>query len=63
MISLQLFLGFVHPGHVLERDLLLLHGEQPGLALAEGKRLVSAGLHLPDHEEPQRRQQNESGPD
>ena len=57
----QLFLGFVHAGHVLEGDLLLLHREQSGLALAEGKRLIPAGLHLADHEEPQRSQQNERG--
>ena len=32
---LQLFLGFVDAGHILEGDLLLLHGEQAGAALAE----------------------------
>ena len=31
----QFFLGFIHTGHVLERDLLLLHREQPGPALTE----------------------------
>ncbi len=55
----QLFLGFIHAGDVLERHLLLLHGEQAGAALAEGQRLVAAGLHLADHDEPQRAQQHE----
>src|SRR5438067_9639401 len=55
----QLFFGFIHAGHVFERDFLLLHGEQAGAALAEAERLVSAGLHLADHEEPQRGEQNE----
>ena len=50
---LQLFFGFIDAGHVLERDLLLLHGEQPRPALAERQSLVPAGLHLPDHEKPQ----------
>ena len=52
---LQLFLGLIHAGHVFEGDLLLLHGEQAGPALAEGQRLVAAALHLPQHEEPQGR--------
>src|SRR5258707_13917731 len=30
----QLFLGFIHASHVLERDFLLLHGEQARAALA-----------------------------
>ena len=50
---LQLFLGFVDAGHILERDFLLLHGEQARAALAERQRLVSAALHLAEHEEPQ----------
>ena len=56
---LQLFLGFIHAGDVFERHLLLLHGEQAGAALAERQRLVAAGLHLADHDEPQRAQQDE----
>ena len=56
---LELFLGFIHAGHVFERDLLLLHGEQAGAALAERQRLVAAGLHLADHDEPQRAEQDE----
>jgi len=39
---LQLFLGFVHAGHVFERDFLLLHAEQARAALAERERLVAA---------------------
>ena len=56
---LQLFLGFIHAGDVFERHLLLLHGEQARPALAERQRLVAAGLHLADHDEPQRAQQDE----
>ncbi len=56
---LELFLGFIHAGDVFERHLLLLHGEQAGSALAERQRLVAAGLHLADHDEPQCAQQNE----
>ncbi len=54
----QLFLGFIHAGDVFERHLLLLHGEQAGPALAERQRLVAASLHLADHDEPQRAQQD-----
>ena len=49
----QLFLGLVYAGHVLEGDLLLLHAEQAGAALAKAHGLVAAGLHLADHQEPQ----------
>ncbi len=55
----QFFLRLIHAGHVFERDLLLLHREQAGPALAERQRLVAARLHLPDHEEPERAQQHE----
>ncbi len=55
----QLFLGFIHAGDVFEGHLLLLHGEQSRLALAKGQRLVAATLHLADHDEPQRAQQDE----
>ena len=58
----QLFLGLIDAGHVLERDFLLLHGEQPRAALAERQRLVSAGLHLADHEEPQCAEQGSAEP-
>ena len=56
---LQLFLGFIHAGNVFERHLLLLHGEQARAALAERQCLVAAGLHLADHDEPERTQQDE----
>ena len=59
---LQLFFGFLYAGHILEGDLFLLHGKQPGAALAEGQRLVAAGLHLPDHEEPQGCEQDQRRP-
>src|SRR5262245_13859413 len=48
----QLFFCFIHARHILERDFFLLHGEQAGAALAEGKCFVSTSLHLADHEEP-----------
>src|SRR4029453_12131132 len=40
---LQLFLGLLDPGHVLERDLLALARRELRLALTEGKSLVAAG--------------------
>ena len=55
----QLFLGFIHAGHIFECDLFLLHGEQSRPALAKTQCFVSAGLHLPDHYEPQHTQQYE----
>src|SRR5262249_4940722 len=33
----QLFLRLIHAGHILKRDLLLLHGEQARPALAEAQ--------------------------
>ncbi len=56
---LQLFLGFIHAGDVFEGHLLLLHRQQAGAALAERQRLVAARLHLANHDEPQRAQQQE----
>ena len=56
---LQLFLGLVYAGHLLESDLLLLHGEEARPALAERHRLVAAGLHLAHEEEPDADQKNE----
>src|SRR5579864_2219824 len=58
----QFFLGLFYASHVFERDFLLLHGEQPRPALAKRQRLIPASLHLPDHEEPQRAQQNQRSP-
>ena len=56
---LQLFLGFFHARHVLERDFLLLRGMQPGAALPEAQRLVAAALHLAQHEDPESDHQRE----
>ena len=56
---LELFLGFVDAGDVLEGDLLLLHGEQTGARLAEAHGLVAAGLHLAEEEEPEAEQEGE----
>jgi len=55
----ELFLGLIHAGNVLKRHLLLLHRQQACPALAEGQRLVAAALHLPQHEEPQRADDND----
>ncbi len=56
---LELFLGFVNAGDVLEGDLLLLHGEQTGTRLAEAHGLVAAGLHLAEEEEPEAEEEGE----
>ena len=56
---LQLFFGLFDAGHVFKRDFLLLHREQTGAALAERQRLIAAGLHLADHEIPERGQQGQ----
>ena len=58
----QLFLGFIHAGHIFERDLLLLHRQQASAALAEREGLVAARLHLPQHEEPDRHPAGQRGP-
>src|SRR5260370_25134869 len=52
----KFFLRLIHASHVFECDLFLLHGEQTRPALAKRQRLVSARLHLPDDEEPERAQ-------
>ena len=56
---LQLFLGFVRAGDILERGFLLLRGQQTRAGFAEAQRLVSAGLHLPHHEDPESHQQKQ----
>ena len=56
---LQLFLGLLDARDVLEGHFLLLVRQQPGAALAEAERLVSAGLHLPHHENPESDDQDE----
>ena len=50
---LKLDLGFVSTGHVGERDLGRVAAEQLRLALAERERLVAAGLHLAEQENPE----------
>ena len=47
---LQLFLGFVNTGDVLERHAFLLVVEQLCLRFAKAQGLVAAGLHLPQRE-------------
>ena len=49
---LQLGLGLVDAGHVLEGDAALLLGEQLGARLAEAHGAAAAGLHLAHDEEP-----------
>ena len=58
----QLLLGLLDPGDVLEGDLLARRRQQLGLALAEGQRLVAAGLHLAHEEDPQPEQQQHRPP-
>ena len=56
---LQLFLGLVRSGDILERGLLLLRGEQPCAGLAKTQCLVSARLHLPHQEQAEAHQKNQ----
>src|SRR6266571_5299049 len=49
---LQLLLGLIHPGDVLEGHLLRLAARQARLRLAEGESLVAAALHLTHEEDP-----------
>ena len=56
---LQLDLGFLDAGDVLEGDLLLCRREQLGPRLAEGESLVPAGLHLPHDHEPDRDEEDQ----
>ena len=46
----QLFLGLVDTGHIVERDLVLIFGQQPRLGLAKAHGPARAALHL-THEE------------
>jgi hypothetical protein len=55
----QLFLRLIDSSHVLERRLLLLRRQQTRSRFSEAERLVSAGLHLPHHENPEKYQQDE----
>ncbi len=50
---LEVLLGLVDAGHVLEGDLALRLGQQLGARLAKAHRAAAAAaLHLPDEEEP-----------
>src|SRR5690606_10604776 len=50
---LEILLGFVHAGNVLERHLALGFGQELGARLAKSHRATAAAtLHLPDEEEP-----------
>ena len=55
----ELFLGFVDTGDILEGGLLLLRGEQARARFSEAERLVTAGLHLLHHEDPEENEENE----
>src|SRR5882724_5338243 len=56
---LQLFLGFVGSGDVLESGFLLLRGEQPRAGLAKTQGFVSTSLHLPQEEQTKADEENE----
>ena len=56
---LQVFLGLVDAGDVLERDAALRLGEQLGLRLAKAHRLAGAALHLPRHVDPHAEEQQQ----
>ena len=58
----QLFLGLFDAGHVLEGDLVLLLGDQPGAGLAEGQGLGAAALHLAHEEDPDADEQDHRHP-
>ena len=62
MISLELLLGLVDAGDVLERHLLGQPGEQLGPALAEGHGLVPSGLHLPHEKDPEEDEEDDREP-
>ena len=59
MISCKLFLGFFDTGYILERGFLLLRGQQTRARFAEAQRFISAGLHLPHHDEENNEKQQE----
>ena len=58
----ELFLGLVAAGHVRERDLGFLAGLELGFAAAEGHRLLAAALHLADHQEPEKEEDQRPAP-
>ena len=59
---LQLFLGLVHAGDVLEGDALLLVVQELRARLAEAERLVAARLHLAQHEDPEADEEQDGAP-
>jgi len=59
----ELLDGLIDAGHVLERDLLLLAGQQLGPAFAEGDGLVAGALHLAHQEHPKADEQDQRQPD
>ena len=52
---LQVFLGLVDAGDVLERHAAMRFGQQLGLRLAEAHGLAARPLHLPRQEDPRAR--------
>src|SRR5690242_6549198 len=56
---LELFLGFIGAGDVLERGFFLLRGEQTRARFAEAESFVAAGLHLAHQEEAEADEKNE----
>src|SRR5262249_56362030 len=58
----QLFLGLVDAGDVLESDLVLLLGDEPGSRLAEAQRFGAAPLHLAHEEDPDPDQEQHGHP-
>ena len=59
---LQLLLGLLDAGHVLERYLARLGGRQLGLRLAEGQRAIAPALHLAHEEDPHAEEENHGRP-
>ena len=59
---LQLFLGFIDAGDVVEGDAAMAFGEQLGAALAEAHRLAAARLHLAHEEDPDADEQQHREP-
>src|SRR5271156_104070 len=54
----ELFFGLIDSGHVLERCLLLLGGQQSRARFSKTERFVPARLHLFHHENPEQNQQD-----
>jgi hypothetical protein len=56
---LQLFLGLVDAGDVVEQHAVLVLGQQPGLGLAKAHGALGAALHLAHEEDPHADQQQD----